>query len=320
MKKIIMCLLIISILISGCSSSEFDALTYDTSYQKLGDTTSSISNNNLFASNLSVMTEEDSKKASDPAMTSSASLIINRTKNEVIYGSNVFDKLYPASITKIVTALVALKHGNLDDIIEISYSASHISEAGAKLCGFNEGDQISFRALLNSLLVYSGNDAGIAIAEYMAGSEEAFAKMMNDEIKLLGATHSNYINSHGLHENNHYTTAYDIYLVFNELLNYKEFTSIINQSSFKAEYINKSGQEIAKIFPNSNQYLAGEYKAPTDIKVLGGKTGTTNAAGYCLVILSEDDNGDEYISIVLNASSKADLYNQMNHLLSMVHK
>lgn len=306
------------ILLTGCSSSTNDILSYEASYES-NIALSVADTNKLYASNLCVIPEDELTKA-DPAMTSSASLIVNRTKNEVVYANNIYDVLYPASITKIVTALVALKQGKLDDILEISYEASHITEVGAKLCGFNEGDQISFDTLLNSLLVYSGNDAGIAIAEYIAGSEEAFSKLMNEEVAKLGATHSNFVNSHGLHDKNHYTTAYDIYLIFNELLNFDSFKNIINQSSYKAEYTNHEGKEIAKIFPNSNLYLAGDFKAPSDITVLGGKTGTTNAAGYCLVILSEDSNGDEYISIVLNASSRTDLYNQMNHLLSLTDK
>ena len=157
------------------------------------------------------------------------------------------------------------------------------------------------------------------MAEYIAGSEEKFSERMNEEVRKLGATHSHFVNSHGLHDENHYTTAYDIYLIFNELLNYDEFKAIIDQGSYKAEYTNASGQQVAKIFPNTNQYLIGATNAPEDVTVLGGKTGTTNAAGSCLVLLSTDENGDEYISLVLNAASKADLYNQMNHLLDMIH-
>ena len=316
MKKTIACFLVCSLFLTGCSKEGSDIISYEPSFDT-DITLSEANQNSLFASDLCVLGEED-MDAKDKEMTSSASLIVNRTKNEVIYANNVFEKLYPASITKIVTALVALKQGNPEDTINISYKASHITESGAKLCGFNEGDQVSFNTLLNSLLVYSGNDAGIAIAEYIAGSEEDFTALMNDEVKKLGATHSNFVNSHGLHNENHYTTVYDIYLVFNELLNYPEFIDIINQPSYKAEYTTATGKEVAKIFQNSNGYLAGSFEAPDAITVLGGKTGTTNAAGNCLVLLSEDEEGDEYISIVLNASTKKELYKQMSHLLSKI--
>lgn len=316
MKKTIACFLVCSLFLTGCSNERIDVISYEPSFDT-EITLSEANQNSLFASDLCVLGEED-MDTQDKVMNSSASLIVNRTKNEVVYANNIFEKLYPASITKIVTALVALKQGNPEDTITISYKASHITESGAKLCGFNEGDQISFNTLLNSLLIYSGNDAGIAMAEYIAGSEEDFTTLMNEEIKKLGATHSNYENSHGLHHENHYTTAYDIYLVFNELLNYPEFVDIINQSSYKAEYKTASGKEVAKIFQNTNGYLAGTFDAPEAITVLGGKTGTTNAAGNCLVLLSEDEDGDEYISIVLNAKTKKELYKQMTHLLSKI--
>lgn len=317
MKKKMACLLVMTMLLTGCSSNDTDVLTYEPSFDS-SIAVASVDSEELFASNLCVVSETDLDK-SDSVMTSSASLIFNRTKNEIVYANNIYERLYPASITKIVTALVALKEGNASDEIEISHTASHITEVGAKLCGFNEGDKVSFTTLLNSLLIYSGNDAGIAMAEYIAGSEEKFSERMNEEVRKLGATHSHFVNSHGLHDENHYTTAYDIYLIFNELLNYDEFKAIIDQGSYKAEYTNASGQQVAKIFPNTNQYLIGATNAPEDVTVLGGKTGTTNAAGSCLVLLSTDENGDEYISLVLNAASKADLYNQMNHLLDMIH-
>lgn len=107
---------------------------------------------------------------------------------------------------------------------------------GAKLCGFAEGDKITLKKLLYSFLICSGNDAGIAIAEHISGSVEKFAELMNKEAKSLGCSGSNFVNPHGLHDDNHYTTPYDLYLVFHELLNYDVFMDIINQSSYKAEF------------------------------------------------------------------------------------
>ena len=122
-----------------------------------------------------------------------------------------------------MTALVVLKKGELTDSVTVSYNASHIPVAGAKVCGFEEGDVITMDALLHCLLIYSGNDAGIAIAEHMSGSEENFVRIMNSEAKRIGASHTNFVNSHGLHDDNHYTTAYDMYLIFNELIHMIHF-------------------------------------------------------------------------------------------------
>ena len=161
--------------------------------------------------------KSQSAKNSDSVMTAGASLIVNDTTDEMLFSRNIYKKMYPASITKIVTALVTLKHANLDDMVTVSHNAANITEYGATLCGFKEGDRIKLKRLLYSLLIHSGNDAGIAIAEHVAGSEEAFADMMNQEMKDLGASGSHFTNAHGLHDEKHYTTAYDMYLVFREL-------------------------------------------------------------------------------------------------------
>lgn len=314
-KKIICIMLCLTGLLTGCSSSR-DIISYHPEAQTKVQLAEE-KQEKLFASDLAVIKEEE-LDTEDSVMKSSASLVMNRTTGEVVYANNAFAKLYPASITKISTALMALKYGKLDDMVTISYNASHITESGAKLCGFLEGDQISLRSLLNSMLVYSGNDAAIAIAEHLYGTESEFSKKVNEEMKTLGATHTNFINSHGLDHKEHYTTAYDLYLIFNELLKYEEFTSIIKKDLFKAEYKTADGRQVLKYLENTNQYLIGIKEAPPGITVLGGKTGTTTNAGYCLILYSKDSKGNEYISLVLNAENKPQLYQQMNHLLEKI--
>ena len=245
-------------------------------------------------------------------------LLVNATKNEVVYASNIYEKLYPASVTKIVTALVALKYGNLDDIVTISYEASHITEYGAKLCGFNEGDKVKFEKLLYALMVYSGNDAGIAVAEHISGSTSKFAKLMNKEMEELGAVGSHFTNPHGLHDDNHYTTTYDLYLVFNKLISdYPKFTDIINKGSVKVKYKDASGQKKEMDFISTVKYKINSETAPEGVKVTGGKTGTTQMAGSNLILHSTGADGNSYISAVMHASDVYSLYDQMNYLLSM---
>lgn len=259
-----------------------------------------------------------SPKDSDSVMTAGASLIVNDTTDTMLFSKNIYKKMYPASITKIVTALVTLKYANLDDTVTVSHNAANITEYGAKLCGFQEGDQIKLKQLLYSFLIYSGNDAGIAIAEHVAGSVDAFAEMMNQEMQDLGASGSHFVNPHGLHDKQHYTTAYDLYLVFHELLQYDTFLDIIQQASYKATYQNADGKKKTLTFQTTDRYLISRASAPKGITVIGGKTGTTAAAGSCLILYSQNKQKEDFISVVLKAEGAESLYLQMNKLLEYI--
>lgn len=235
----------------------------------------------------------------------------NTTLSE--YG--VMEKIYPASTTKLLTALMALKYCNLSESVTISYNASHIGVYGAVLCGFKEGDTVMLGDLLAALLIYSGNDAGIAIAEHISGSVEAFAELMNEEAKRLGAVDTHFVNPHGLHNKEHYTTAYDIYLVFNELIHYDTFLSIISMPSCEVNYTDAQGNAKTKTFESTNLYFEGAFKAPEEIEIVGGKTGTTGAAGCCLTLYFKKKDGTSYIAEVFRAPSYEVLYSKMTELM-----
>jgi D-alanyl-D-alanine carboxypeptidase len=256
----------------------------------------------------------------DGNLAANATLLVNRTTNEMLYADNIYEKLYPASITKVMTALVTLENADLSDTVSVSYNASHIDEPGATVCGLKEGDKIKLEDLLTIFLISSGNDAGIALAEHVAGSVEEFAKLMNKKAASIGAVHSNFVNPHGLHDDNHYTTAYDIYLFFNEALKQKKFVEIINTPSYTVKYKDKDGKEVENTFKTTNQYLKGVETAPEGITVIGGKTGTTNKAGSCLALYTKDDKDQEYISIILKSEGKSALYSQMSYLLKIIKK
>lgn len=247
-----------------------------------------------------------------------SALLINTSANKMVYSNNIYKRLYPASVTKIVTTLVALKYGNPDDVVTISYNASHITEYGAKLCGFEEGDKIRLKKLLYSFMIYSGNDAGIAIAEHISGSVKEFAKLMNKEVRELGAAGSHFVNPHGLHDDNHYTTAYDLYLVFNKLVSdYPEFINIINRGSIKAKFKGADGSHKELLFTSTVKYKINTEEAPEGVSVIGGKTGTTQMAGSNLILYSTGPDNNNYISVVMHASDAYSLYEQMNYLLGM---
>lgn len=234
---------------------------------------------------------------------------------KVLCESGVLEQIYPASTTKLLTALVALKHCNLSESVTFSYNASHIGVPGAMVCGFEEGDTVMLGDLLAALLICSGNDAGIAIAEHVSGSVETFAQLMNEEARKLGAVDTHFVNPHGLHNKEHYTTAYDIYLILNELIHYNTFLSIISMPSCEVAYTDAQGYAKVKTFESTNLYFDGVFEAPEEIEIIGGKTGTTNAAGCCLTLYFKDDDGVAYIAEVFHAPTYEVLYGKMTELM-----
>lgn len=318
-KRYLTILLLITILSTGgCQKSSDQFFSYrdyiSTAKTDLGI---NFSENDFFAENLAVLSDEEIN-TNDELIDSKAAFLCDVTNTQALYSKNPYERLYPASLTKLMTALVVLKRGELTDSVTISYNASNITVPGAKKCGFREGDVISLESLLHSLLIYSGNDAGIAIAEHISVTEESFVKLMNLEAQKIGASHTNFVNSHGLHDDNHYSTAYDIYLIFNELIQYDAFINIVSQNSYTALYKDKDNVDKKLIFNSTNLYLREEKVAPEGITIIGGKTGVTFKAGNCLIILSKDSENTQYISLILNASDSNGLYSDMFNLLSII--
>ncbi len=269
-----------------------------------------------FASDLCVASTDIGLQSTDLSLAASAGLF-DTTHHETIYAKSVNRSLHPASLTKVMTAYLALKYGKLEDIIVASDSVSEI-EAGAQVCGFKPGDQVTLDQALHGLLIYSGNDAGVLIAEYLSGSLDEFATLMNKEAKMLGATNTNFVNPHGLTDENHYTTVYDLYLIFQAAMQYDKFKEIIHTADYTSTYTDADGNSKEMHFATTNQYLSNGVKAPSNVSVIGGKTGTTKAAGNCLILLSNNSAGESYISVVMQTDDKDILYGQMNNLLKLI--
>lgn len=236
----------------------------------------------------------------------------------VLYGQKLYEKLYPASITKIMTAIIALKYGNLTDLVTVS-SEALVLEEGSQLCGFRAGDQLTIEQLLQGLLIYSGNDAAAVIAEHVGGTQENFVQLMNQEAARLGMTNTHFTNPHGLQDTEHYTSIYDIYLMLGEAIRYPKFVEIIQMSSFTVQFQNTFGQVNSIYLESTDYYLLGEATEPKGVTVLGGKTGTTDEAGNCLALVSQNEYGKTFISIVTNAFDKPQLYQQMNQMLERIN-
>lgn len=237
----------------------------------------------------------------------------------IVFSKNLYDKVYPASITKIMTAILALKYGNMDDVVTIMWRDLEL-ETGSQVVGFRIGDMVTVRELLHGLLVHSGNDAAMALARYVGGgSTNSFVQMMNDELVNIGATGSHFTNPSGLHDTDHYTTVYDIYLMLNEAIKYPDFVSIMQIAVYNVNYTSSDGQAKFVNLDSTDHYLTGQTKPPKDVVVLGGKTGTTTAAGHCLTIVSQNAYGQPYISVIVGAQTTEDLYEDMNVLLSAIN-
>lgn len=270
-----------------------------------------------FAANLCVVSQ-DQQMDSVSLEQDQKGVLFDLKNKSVLYAKGAYDKVYPASITKIITALLAFKNSNMDDVVTISQENITLEE-GSQVVGFQEGDQVTMDQLVHCLLVYSGNDAASAIATHVGGSTENFVAMMNEYAAQLGCTGTHFTNPHGLQDENHYTTPYDIYLMLKEALKYPEFTEITQLPSYTVTFKHSDGSEDSVALTATDHYLTGEANVPKGVTVLGGKTGTTNSAGNCLALLSQNSYGSPYISIVMGASTKELLYQQMTSLLEKIN-
>lgn len=308
----------LAVFLGGCSPALEDAYVFEERIPELAaQAAGSGYYADAFAQDLCVVTGEEAFDAG--LVTSEAGALFDQGNREVLYSKNAFERLYPASITKVMTALVTLKYGNLADRVTVTEDAV-ITESGASLCGIEPGDVLTLEQLLYGLMLPSGNDAGAAIAVYVGGSIEGFADMMNEEAARIGAVDTHFVNPHGLHDTDHYTTAYDLYLIFQEAMKDPRFREITGTTAYTASYRDGDGQTVTKTWKGGNWFMTGERETPEGITVIGGKTGTTQAAGYCLIMAEEDAAGGEYISVVLKSDSRQALYDNMENIISKIDK
>lgn len=320
-KKCIVILLLITTLIStGCGSSKYTIEYSPESKISSANVLPGASNEKLeaFAADLCVVKEDKLLDSVDMSK-ATAAVLFDIDENQIVFSKNANQVMYPASLTKILTALVALKNASLNQVLTATESV-YVSESGAQLCGLKPGDNMTLDQALHILLMYSANDAALLIAENVGGTVENFVQMMNDEAKRLGATNSNFVNPHGLSNDEHYTTAYDLYLIFNEAIKYDEITEIIHMTSYSTSFYDAEGKTKDISIGTTNLFLKGNYEYPDNVTIIGGKTGTTNAAGHCLMLLSKDTYGQSYISIILCAEARDVLYGEMADLLEEIKK
>ena len=244
-----------------------------------------------YLSDLSTIQSSNSENITEPTINSRAAIVYERSSGKILYGKEENEKRKMASTTKIMTAIVVLENTNLDDIVTISSKAA--GTGGSRL-GLHKDDKISIQDLLYGLLLCSGNDAAVALAEHVSGDLSNFANMMNSKATSLGLSSTHFVTPHGLDDDNHYTTAYELALITNYALKNDVFANLVKTKTYTISINNHP-----KTLSNTNELL-GNLDG-----VYGVKTGFTNGANRCLVTAVKRDNMD-IICIVLGADTKKD--------------
>jgi len=257
-----------------------------------------INNSNVFAddgtdnidiSEIEKTIETASEAVDEPKINSKYAIVLDRNNKAILYGKNEKIKTKMASTTKIMTSLIVIENTNLNNVVQISAKAAGTGGSRLKI---NKGDKITVRDLLYGLMLRSGNDAAVALAEYIGGSIEGFAVLMNNKAQEIGLENTNFVTPHGLDSDEHYTTPYELAILTDYALKNETFANIVNTKTCS---ISVNGY--SRTISNTNELL-GNLNG-----VYGVKTGFTNGAGRCLV--TSIKRGDlDVICVVLGADTK----------------
>lgn len=229
-----------------------------------------------------------------PKLGAQSAVLIDAKTGQILFEKDMQKKRAPASTTKILTAIIAVESGRLDDIVKVSPRAAATPGSSMHLFA---GQCLSLRELVTGLMLRSGNDAAVAIAEHLAGSVEDFVNIMNHKAQLIGAYDSHFVNPHGLSKPGHYSTAFDLAWIARYALANPVFANIVSTKETNIEWLDRKGREHDRNIRNTNRLLWMLEEAD------GVKTGTTSEAGPCLVSSATRAN-QKLIAVVLNAPSR----------------
>lgn len=227
--------------------------------------------------------------AKPPSISADAAVMMDTKTGQVFYAKNPCKQRPPASLTKIMTAIIALENSNPSDLVTVSKNAASVYEG--QTINLHAGDKITLDNLLKAALIYSANNSTVAIAEHVGGSEKRFLQMMNDKARFIGAVNTRFVNTNGYSHPNHYSTAYDLALITRYALSNPAFRKYVRCKEADVEWTEPKKTE--KIY-STNRLLEGSYPG-----IEGVKTGSTSAAGNCLIVLANRD-GRSLITVVLD--------------------
>lgn len=250
-----------------------------------------------------------------------AAMLLDNTAKTPIIAHNAHKRIYPASMTKIMTGLLvieSIEKGDisLDDVVTLNRKVT-FDDWDAMASDLVGGCKVNVKNLLYGLMITSYNDCGVILAELIAGSESAFCDMMNEKAREIGATNTHFENCHGLHSDDHYTTAYDLYLILEEFSKHDLAYMIDSLSTYDFTYTDADGSEQIVTIEPTNEYLSGEINLPEGYSIGSWKTGTTEEALNCLIMeLKNDSTGHEYVAIIAGADGKEALYSGMTDMIN----
>ena len=236
---------------------------------------------------------------SDVSIQADAGIVMDSDTGTVLYGKNMDQPYYPASITKILTALIVLEQCDLNEMVTFSHDDVYNVEAGSSSAGIDEGDVLTVRDCLYALMLASANESANALACHVSGSREAFAQLMNEKAAELGCTNTHFTNPHGLHNENHYSSARDMITITQYAMSLPYFTEITGTTTYN--YYPQQDPEDIRSANTTNRMLTnyasdgGSYYYPY---ATGIKTGSTPEAGYCLAASATRENRN-LISVVM---------------------
>ena len=229
-------------------------------------------------------------------------LLMDAKTGEILYAKNAYDKMYPASTTKLMTAILTLENCKLTDTATVSHNAIYSIPVGYSHASLKEGEILSIEQLLNVLLIPSANDAAVVLAEHISGSVEEFSRLMNNKAKELGCQNTHFVNPNGIHSDDHYSTAYDLSLIGRYAMKFSDIMRIAMIKQYTLPTTNKY-DKTDRIFNATNALINNESLNKNYYPYATGlKTGYTDSAGSCIVSTAKKDNM-ELLVVILNASS-----------------
>ena len=270
-----------------------------------------------FSSGLCVITTED---IYDPGLLDlPVAMLLSEDTGEVLYSKGALQKIWPASMTKCMTALLVIEHfQDLDTLITAGDEVYEGIPENSSLAGLEPGMTLSVRDLLTGLILPSGNDAANVLAKAVSGSIPEFVSLMNHRAEELGMINTHFANPNGIHDEKHYTTAYDLYLLMRALMQYEAFTAPASASEGYMTAILPDGTEKTISYKSTNSYARGFTVPPEGIKYLYSKTGYTEQAGRCIIGVFSDRGGNRYIAVSARADNYDKLYLQTNAMLTII--
>lgn len=240
-------------------------------------------------------------------------------EGETVYQLNATEKMYPASMTKMMTALLVMENTeNYGELVKITDETFEGLTDDSSIAYLHKGGSYSVRDLLIGLLIPSGNDAANALAIHVSGSVSEFVVLMNIRAGELGMFNTRYANPNGLHNAKHYTTVYDMYLLARECMKYSLFTDITGTVSAEVLCHNADGTVTGQSYTTTNSFVRQYVLPPEGVSIVGGKTGSTVEAGRCLTLIVTGPRGGTYIAVIGKVNGYDALYSEMNRLLEMI--